>query len=188
MNKTSISNSALIPALLTVACFLLAWQIVLPNYYQAKGDLDVLEEEVLAARAKYNSLETTKSDLASMTDIMNLIYVSVSDGTDEPNVITELEAISLKHELVIPSISISDPTAGIAGDNEYYYSDTGDTGAALNAVQVSFSVAGDFAKLNEFISSLEKSVKFMNIRSLSYSSSKEDDLIYLSIQLETYKY
>jgi len=173
--------------LLTIACFLLAWYIVLPNYYKAKGELDVLEEEVLAARAKYSSLETTKKDLASMTDVMDLIYVSVSEGTDEPNLITELEAISIKHELTIPSISISDPTAG-GEEDEYYFSDSDDTGTVYGAVQVSFSVAGEFAKLNEFIASLEKSVKFMNIKSLSYSSSEGDNLIYLSIQLETYKY
>ncbi len=186
MNKVSTSNSVFIPVLLTVACFLLSWYMVLPDYYEARSELDVLEDEVLAARAKYSSLETTKTDLASMADVMDLIYVSVSKNTDEPNLITELEAISLKHELVIPSISISDPSAGAEESGTYYSSDGTDEG--YGAVQVSFSVAGDFAKLNEFISSLEKSLKFMNIKSLSYSAGEGDDLIYLSIQLETYKY
>ncbi len=186
MNKVNISNSAILPVFLTIACFLLSWYLVLPNYYKAKGELDILEQEILAARAKYNSLETTKEDLASMADVMEIIYVSVSKGADEPNLITELEAISLKHELIIPSIGISDRMAE-TGEDGYNYNE-GEVAQSPGAVQVSFSVVGDFSKLNEFISSLESSIKFMNIKSLSYSTSDADGLIYLSIQLETYKY
>lgn len=184
MKKNNSYNSSLIPVLLTVACFLLAWYIILPNYYEAKSELNIMEEDVLAARAKYNSLEQTKSDLKSISDITDLLYISISPDADEQNLITELEAIAIKHELTIPSISISDPTAG--NEDEYFY--TGDSGSISGAIQVSFSVAGDFTKLNEFIASLEKSVKFMNIKSLSYQSAESDSLIYLSVQLETYKY
>ncbi len=183
MNKSNFSTSAFLPVLLTVACFLVAWYMVLPNYYESKGELDVLETEILASRAKYNSLEETKTDLLSISDVLNLIYVSVSNDADEPNLITELEAIAIKHELIIPTINISDPTASLG--EEYYYDDSEST---YGVVQVSFSVAGDFARLNEFIGSLEKSIKFMNIQSLSYTSSSDENIIYLNIQLETYKY
>lgn len=183
MKQSRSYNGVLLPVLLTVACFVLAWYVVLPNYYEERSKLSTLEEEVLAARAKYNSLEQTKTDLSGVSDILDIIYVAVSPDTDEPNLITELEAIAIKHELTLPSISISDPTAG--GAEEYYSDYEANT---VGAIQVSFSVAGEFDKLNAFIDSLEKSIKFMNVKSLSYQSSEAGGLVYLSVQLEAYKY
>ncbi len=168
---------------LTVGVLIVTWKLIMVNYATNKALSSQLDQEINAARAKKDSLDQTKIDLESMQSYFNQISVSIAKDSDEPNIISELEAIALKNSLVIPSISISgvnEVSAASAAE------EAGTTAiSAGSTVSVSVSVTGKFEQLMSFIGSLEKSVKFMNIKALSFTED-EDGLLTLSCEIEAY--
>lgn len=172
-----------IAVFLTVMVVIIVWKLILPSYVDNKKQYSNLDTEIIAAENKKASLDKVKTDLSQIDSAYKAITVSISDGSDEPNLISELEAIALKNGLALPSISISADSASSATPVE---SDGTTIAEALPAtpVNISISVSGTFDQLNGLISSLEKSVKFMNIKAANFSQG--EDNIALSLQIEAY--
>lgn len=208
MPKSTTAN--MIAILLTIAVIVLNWKIVLPNYFSHKGNLTALEEEVNAAKTKLESLDQARADIAAVKSTADQIMVSVPKGKDEPNLISELEAIAIKNNIVIPSIDIAEEsiqagepaviaqtaaapaTVSEGAENVAEGTETLDQTAAAETAKglpftISFTVSGSFEELNGFIAGLEKSVRFMNIQSLTYEVLKEGEGNSLAVQIEVYQ-
>ena len=208
MSTSTTTN--MVAVLLTIAVIVLAWKLVLPNYFSHKNNLVALESEVSAAKAKLESLDKARADIASVKSTADQIMVSVPKGKDEPDLISELEAIGVKNGIVIPTIDIAEATsqtsetgviaqtaaapATVSQGAENAISGTGTSGEAVTAETtqgvpfiVSFTVTGSFENLNGFITSLEKSVRFMNIQSFTYEVLKEGGGDSLAVQIEVYQ-
>lgn len=211
MSKSTTAD--MIAILLTIAVIILAWKIVLPNYFSHKNNLIALESEVSAAKAKLESLDKARVDIAAVKSTADQIMVSVPKGKDEPDLISELEAIGVKNGIVIPSMDIAEASAETSGTSntgvvaqtaaapatvsqgaENAVTGTGTSGEAATAETtkgapfiVSFTVNGSFENLNGFIAGLEKSVRFMNIQSFTYEVLKEGEGNSLAVQVEVYQ-
>jgi Tfp pilus assembly protein PilO len=212
MSKSTTGN--MIAILLSIAVIVLAWKLVLPNYFSHKNNLVALESEVSAAKAKLESLDKARADIAAVKSTADQIMVSVPKGKDEPDLISELEAIGVKNGIVIPTIDIADENSQTSGTTtntgviaqsaaapatvsqsaENAVTGTGTSGetAAAETTQgapfiVSFTVTGSFENLNGFITGLEKSVRFMNIQSFTYEVLKEGEGNSLAVQIEVYQ-
>jgi Tfp pilus assembly protein PilO len=108
--------------------------------------------------------------------------VAVPGDKDSPNLITELEAMALKYKIIIPAIQIADGSKAAASATSATES------ASANAVSVSIAINGSFENLNAFVASIEKDIRFMNIKSLSITSNEEDpNKMSLTLQIEAYK-
>ena len=210
MSKSTTSNA--IAVLLTIAILVFAWKVTLPNYFAHKNNLTSLENEVSAAKAKLESIEKTKTEIAGIKSTADQITVSVPAGRDEPNLISELEAIGVKNNIVIPLMDISIPAASAASINNTgvvaqnaaapatltsegagVASGTPEATAAVaqaaagTPFEVSFTIKGSFEDLNGFVASLEKSIRFMNIKSFTYEVLTEGAGESLALQIEIYQ-
>lgn len=180
-NSTTYNTLAVI---LTIMVLVLIWKLILPSYSANKSKAANLETETLAAQNKKDSLDKAKTDLTDVDAAYQAITVSISNGSDEPGLISELEAIALKNGIVLPSISISSADAANA---QATAADGSSLSEALDAspITISLSVSGNFDQLNGLIAALEKSVKFMNIKSTNFSLA-DDGSLALSLQIEAY--
>jgi len=183
-NASSSTMYNTLAVFLTIMILVLVWKLILPSYSANKSKAANLETETLAAQNKKDSLDKAKIDLADVDAAYQAITVSISNGSDEPGLISELEAIALKNGIVLPSISISSTDAANA---QATATDGSSLSEALDAspITISLSVSGNFDQLNGLIAALEKSVKFMNIKSTNFSLA-DDGSLALSLQIEAY--
>lgn len=206
VSKTTTSNT--IAVMLTIAVLVLAWKMVLPGYFSHRNNLSSLENEVNAAKIKLDSIEKSKAELSAIKPIADQLLVAVPEGADEPDLISELEAIAIKNNIVLPSISIgSDTGEQTAESNTSASANSNAANSAPSASQdsstaasdpsvettsgapivIAFSVEGSFENLNNFIAGIEKSVRFMNIVGLTYGTDSESGGNTLALQIEAYQ-
>lgn len=166
---------------LIVACsFVYSWKFLVPKYNSQKTEINTVDTELKAATNKLESIKTTRTTLETLKPITNQLFIAVPGDKDSPNLITELEAIALKYKIIIPSIQIADGAKAATGA-------TGSAPISTNAVSISIAVNGSFADLNSFVGSLEKDIRFMNIKSLSMTSTDDPTKMSLTLQIEAYK-
>ncbi len=172
MKKNNSSTLSLLAIILTIGAVIISWRLISPSYAANVKKLSDLDQEISNVSSKIESLDITKNDLSLIDSTLKSIMVAVPDNTDEPNLITELEAIALKNNIILPSISIS---KGQSADLDI----SGQT------ISIALNVTGTFGELNGFIEALEKSIKFMNIKSLNYTLADEGKMA-LSLNIEAY--
>ncbi len=186
MKKSNAAATNLIAVIFTIIIVLVAWKLIIPSYVSNSAKLKSLDSEISAAQTKLDSLDTARSDMSSLQKAYDSISVAVPNNNDEPNLITELEAIALSNGIVLPTISISASDAagsGATADSAVVDTVSGTTTAV--SISISISVNGTYDQLTAFIAALEKSVKFMNIKSMNFADDPDNGLS-LSLQLESY--
>jgi len=178
--KDKASTSTTLAVVLTVFAVLLSWYIIAPGYRIARNEKTELEDEIVVLQEKLNWLENAEAALSSGEATFNKMLVSVpTDGRDEPNAIAELEAIGLKHNLTIPTISFADVSV-VGGEF-----DEAEVSIPGSKVSISLVIDGSFDDVSGFIASVENSVKFMNIRSLTFAIGETTESS-LSLEIEAY--
>ena len=208
MKASGSTTSNTIAVILAIGVLVLAWKMVLPAYFSHKTTLKNLTSEVEAAKVQLESIEKSKAELNAIKPITDQLLVAVPKGVDEPDLISELEAIAIKNSIVLPAISIATTleagTSGAANttasagststtsttNTSAVPSATGETAASKTSgspITISLSVTGSFENLNSFIAGLEKSVRFMNITGLTYSVDAEAGDNSLALQIEAYQ-
>lgn len=180
MKKKPSTTSALV-AIITIFVVILGWYVVAPGYKESKDEKEKLEGQVITLQEKLAWLDETETSLKSGEETFSKLFVSVpSDDRDEPNAITELEAIALQYGLIIPSISFTDVSPRASIDDQ-------DLEVSIPGTRVSIALVleGSFENVSGFIESVEKSVKFMNIRSFTYAMGENPETS-LSMEIEAY--
>ena len=167
-NNTIINTVVVI---VTAIIIVLCWKLLLPNYYVSKNKLETVKNVLSQDKAKLTSIQQAKADLESISDVKDKIFVAISKDDPTPDTISELEAIAIKNNIVLPTIDISQ-----SGDA---------SGGAFSQIKIATSVTGDFQQLSSFITSLEKSIKFMDINNINFGSS-EGGKFSLSLQITAY--
>ena len=186
MQKSNSGFYAAAAVLLSLASLFYVWKFILPEYQKTQGEIAQAEDEISAGKLKLDSLQSTKVGLDSLGDLVDRLFIAVPEDKDTPNLITELEAIATKNKMYIPSIQISDAAASSASTSADASATTTQTATSgLNPISISLSVTGDFGQLNQFLTDLEKDVRFTNVKSVTLSSS--DEGMSLSVQMEVYK-
>lgn len=167
MMKSKSMPLAVLAVTLIAISYLFSLVFVLPGYRDNKRAIVQTENEIAAAQNKLESLKNARTTIDSLGLIVDKIFVAVSGDNDVPNLITELEAIALSHNMYLPNIQVSD------GEN--------------NKVAISFNAtANNLADISGLIYSLENDLKFFNIKNISLSLT--DGKYLASIQLEAYKF
>ncbi|MEK7096362.1 MAG: type 4a pilus biogenesis protein PilO [Patescibacteria group bacterium] len=167
MKKNNSTSSVAFAILIIGACFIFSWQMLVPQYKQNKEKLLQLNSEVNAARDKLDSLKAASDSLTELGTLVDQMLVAVPKDADQPNLITELEAIGAKNQVVIPAVSVTDSEID-------------------NSITIGFSINGSFAQISSVIASLEKDIRFMNMQSLSIADGGNGAMS-LSVQIKAYK-
>jgi len=167
MNENNNDNYLIVTAFIVViAAFIFSWKFAVPKYKEHKVQLETANAELESASKKLEALKNAKSTLSTLGDITDKMLVAVPKDPDIPDLISELEAITVRNRSYIPSVEVSPADE------------------SNKSVEVAFSVTGGFADLHNFISSLEDDVRFINIKSLTISSS--GSAMTLSVSLNAY--
>jgi Tfp pilus assembly protein PilO len=177
------SNSAFyavsIIVIIILASFYFSWKMMIPKYKKNKVELKKLEQEIISANAKLESLRTAKKDIDDVGPIFDQIFVAMPKDKDEPNIISEVEAIVNVNHLTLPGIQISENAGSTSGEA----SQTGTQGSSTGLI--SFTVNGSFEDIGKLTKSLESDLKFMNIKVLTLSSGTQG--LTAAYQIEVYR-
>lgn len=168
-SNNTIKNTVVV--IVTAIIIVLCWKMLLPNYYASKNNLETVKTTLDQDKVKLASIQQAKADLDSIADVKEKIFVAIPKDDPTPDTISELEAIAIKNNIVLPTIDISQ--------------DADTSSGSFSQIKISTSVTGDFQQLSAFITSLEKSIKFMDINNINLGSS-EDGKFSLSLQLTAY--
>lgn len=181
------SNSAFyagITVLIVISSFLYTWKFIIPKFSENKSKSAQLDIDILSASKKLDSLKKAQTTLTQLGDIPTQLSVAVPEDKDMPNLITELEAVAATYKIILPAISVSDSATATTGA-------TADPATSSpNAVTISIAAPASFAGINGLIADLEKDIRFMNIKTVSITSTKDDMgtvITSVSLQVEAYK-
>lgn len=180
MRNSSHAAQTAASILLIAFAFIISWKVVIPDYKKSKEELFKVETDLAAASDKLESLKTAQNSLNALGDTVDKMLLAVPSDSDMPNLITELEALAVKHKSLIPTISVSDVAAAASTTTPPASS------SAANAINISFSLTGTFEDLSQFIASIQRDIRYMNIESLSLSAGKEGAMT-LSLKLKAFK-
>jgi Tfp pilus assembly protein PilO len=186
------SNSSIfyggITVLIVVASFLYSWKFIIPKYRDNRAESLSIDTKIANANKKLESLKKAQTALVQLGDIPKQLSVAVPQDKDMPNLITELEAVAAKYKIIIPTISITDGSGSTTASATS--TAAAGTSSSGNTVTIAFAVPGSFDDINGLISDLEKDIRFMNIKSVSISSTQSQtggSSMSVALQIEAYK-
>ena len=150
-----------------IAALVVCWEYSLPAYNKSISDQTRYKADVAAADIKLASVKKNEKVFkdSKTQSTIDLLKIAIPEDKDLPNLITELEAIATNHGMFIPATSITD--------------------GSDNTVAISFGISGTLEELTAFMVTLQKDLRYFNIKSVSMSTSK--DIINMSLSIEAYK-
>ena len=161
MRRDSNLNLSFIIAMISIfACFVISWRMILPQYQSNKASVTRLDEEVVAANDKLETLQATKKTLQSSRTLVNQVFAAVPADKDLANLMAELDAIAAKYSVTIPGVQVSD--SGSANSR---------ASLSANRNSITFTADGSFVNITSFMSALESDVKIMRIKSVAISTT-----------------
>lgn len=182
---------AAVTVVLVVASFLYTWKSIIPKFSENKAKSAQLDIDISSASTKLDSLKKAQTTLTQLGDIPTQLSVSVPADKDMPNLITELEAVAAKYKIVLPTITVTDGGAASAASAATTAAPTTTSSTAAGSiVDIGLSAPGSFENIQAFIADLEKDIRFMNIKSVSITSAKDEkgvNVTSVSLQIEAYK-
>ena len=153
-----------------------------------------LMDDVATINSQITSLQSvlsSASELASVRDSLLKNYNQISDEdktrlakalpdqVDNVRLIIDVDTIASKYGMKLKNAQVTaDAAAGAAGVASA-------DGKRYSTVTLGFSVNGSYDKLKLFLADLEKSLRIVDINSLSFSADDHDNNEY-SIILKTY--
>lgn len=162
----------LIAFLISVTVFFLSWKILIPSIVDNQAKIKAHNIDIGMAETKIQSLTDAQKKIASISGLVNQLLVAIPEDVDTPDLIAEIETIAALNQVILPSISPP------GEDNQ--------SGDSANGLSATISVSGGFTNIYNFISSLENSIRFLKITSLSISSS-DTSLLNATITFDVYK-
>lgn len=151
----------LLPAaviILAVASYLLCSNLLMPKISENSAKITAFDHDISAANQKLDSLSAADKSMSTLTDLVNNLLVAVPEGINSPDLITEIEAIANQNKVSLPSLS---PPASIGSSGS----------ASADGLVTNLSVTGSFQNINNFINSLETSIRFSKINNLTLAAS-----------------
>lgn len=162
----------LIALLITATVFFLSWKILIPSIVDNQAKIKAHNVDIGLAETKIQSLTDANKKIGSISGLVNQLLVAIPEGVDTPDLIAEIETIAALNQVILPSIS---PPSTDSQSND-----------SSDGLSATISISGGFTNIYNFISSLENSIRFLKITSLSISSS-DTSLLNATITFDVYK-
>lgn len=149
----------LIALLIAGVVFFVSWRLLMPTITDNQAKIKAYNADIALAEAKTQSINDSNKKLASISSLINQLLVAIPGDVDTPDLVAEIEAIAAVNQVDLPSISppsISEQSAS----------------STSGGLATTITVSGGFVNIYNFINSLENSIRFAKITSLSISSGE----------------
>jgi hypothetical protein len=205
----------LTPILALIVAFTLFFTFIQPTFEEYKiidteiGDYDQALNSAQLLQDRVNELIAQKNNI-SQSDLERL-EVFLPYATDEVGVVLILDDLAGRHDLVLENISVKSSRAnnersggGQQVSGKFAFEDDPQDGArdeigadgtvvrkptdSIETTALSFGVTGEYARVREFISELEKSLALMDVTTLSVSEPAEGDFGTYTFGLSLYQF
>jgi hypothetical protein len=157
-----------------------------PTYQHIK-DLRAQEAEYDQALDKSKQILAQRNALISKRntfspDDVRKVERILPDNVDNIRLILDTETIAQRYNLHVQNVSLKAPQTTSADRSQLAVGDTGDP---VGSVDFSFTVSATYPDFTRFLKDLERSVRIVDVRSISFSSGK-GELSDYAVSLRTY--
>ncbi len=177
MNKTKNIFTLFFVSILVFVFMLLP---SLENFLENKIILDNKKEELHAQEQYFNELREIDSVIERYSSRLELINLAITDETIAPSLIYYAKNLSQDNGLFFESVN------SVSKNPSTRYND-------LNEVNLSFTVVGDYFDFKNFIQSMEKSIKTIEVENVLISfdfeeEAEEERITSYDVLIKTYYY
>lgn len=152
---------------------------------QKKLELTATEEALVKQKKYLTELQKIKDSYESLGDEgLTKLNLALPFKRDLPNLLVELEAISLKNNLAITSLNINKETAG-----ESEKETMNDVVAGLGKLNITLNlspltaVVSNYQGIKGVLGDFEQSLRIINVKAINFSAANQQGYV---INLETY--
>ncbi|MDP3741004.1 MAG: hypothetical protein Q8R08_01615 [bacterium] len=178
---TSQLTSGLVVPLLVVVVAAVGYFLLLPKYKGLKENKQALaarQSDVALKEAQLSSVQDLIADLKKKQDEVVLLDGSLPDAPRVPELLSDIEALTLSSGLassnlqitIPPALSKSDAGADAAKRFEAILGPTEN----LSVLQIDLIVSGNYNNLKTFLTNLEHNLRLMDILSLTFTKADEE--------------
>ena len=177
----------IISAIVSVFSLAGGYLFCFPKYQEFRNEKKLISQENIALKEKsehFSKLEEVFKELDNHKDDISKIDSSLPSRVSLPILFNLIKNISERNKLVLGSISSSVSSSSknsSAGNSET----EGNKIEGVKNISISISLVGSYQDFKNFLSSIYKSARLIEVNSISFSSSSED-LFNFSLSLETH--
>lgn len=166
--------------ILVIVLVAILFLLALPAYNNVallKGEIKKHQEflkEKEELTAKVNQL---KQIYESRKDEINKVFYVLPPGSDIPNLIVQLEALTSENGLILERLNfIKQAKTAQSVETEDKSSLAGQAmEKSYKTLGISLSVSGSYQSFNSFLKALEFNARLMDIKSIDFSSAKTEE-------------
>lgn len=158
-SKLKMNNIIGVVLVLIILVIYLVYQFLIPAVRENRLTQKILERDVQAAQAKYDSFGTTKNDLPSLKEAIDKINIAVPSGRDYPTILVSIDALVAKDGLSYTGVQPSGKAASSS------------SGAVGNSMSFTIAVSGDFPHIKALVHDIENNLRLMKVDSISFAGS-----------------
>lgn len=168
-----MSTRLIIIVIMIAAALVLGIALVWPKYQSFQltlAELKQKETELSSKTAYYSKIKETWSKLESYNDVLPEIDSALPKTYSAPALFNYLDQTAGESGLVLDNLTFE----GAAGEK-------------VKEISLKLHGLGAYSSLKSFLFSLESSVRFFQVKSISFSS-KEKGTVDLNLEITTYSY
>lgn len=174
----------LIPLLLVAIATALFFGFTQP-LFDSIQELKITEKSLNDAFANANQLKVTRDELVKKLNTiapsdLDRLNKAIPDRVDNVRLVIDLDNLARQSGMSLTNIKIQSDRASVAAQSV-----VGPSGKKYALIGLSFSVAGSYSNLRAFLTNLERSLRIVDVRALSFTAGDKDSNEY-SIELDTY--
>jgi len=179
MNKLNLLKSIpLIIAICFLISLLLGALILWPRLQDLKkiqASLRDVSSELQYQEQYFSQLAEIQNKLGKYEEKLSKIDSALPDNPSLPALLNFLQKASAQSGLVLKGISPF--TVSSAGNNPN-----------LRKTQFSLELSGSYSSFKEFLSTIEKSARLIEVENISFSAPKEGDTFTFNLRIKVYSY
>jgi len=179
MNRLNLLNS--IPMIIAVCFFfslILGALILWPRFQDLRTiqtAVKDISEEVQYQEQYFSQLADIQNKFKNYEEKLSKIDSALPNDPSLASLFNFLQKASSQSELILKGISSF--TISYSENNP-----------SLRKAQLSLEVSGSYSAFKEFLSTIEKSARLIEVENISFSTPKEEDIFTFNLRIKVYSY
>jgi len=164
----------IISIIMSITALVLGFFLVWPKYQyfqQRQTEVEQKEIELSSKTEYYSKFREIWGRLEKYQDSLSRVDEAIPETYSLPALFYYLQQTAGQAGLVVEGIIFN----GVSGEE-------------IKEISVSVQASGRYSSLQDFLSALENSVRFFNVKSISFSSPGEEEIFSFDLGIATYSY
>ena len=170
---------SILNVLIVFALFLTIIFLWLPQFQKNRNfneELTVRRQELENKIEHFKKLNVIENQLKGYAEELNIMDSSIPDDPLLPDLFYFIENLSLENGLILENISSSNISSGKIEEGK------------VEKISLSISLFGTYNSFKNFLSSIYSSSRIIEVKSISFSSGKDEKGLNYGVSLETLYY